>query len=309
MSKVKIFPVIAILGPTASGKSSLALKVAKKFGCEIVNCDSRQVYKEMNIGTAKPGEKERQEIKHHLYDLITPDQKYSAGDYVNDASKTVKKISSHGHIPLLTGGTGFYFNAISQGLPKADKDPVIAKDLQKQYEAKGLKFLVQRLEKLDSQAYATIDLNNPRRVLRALEVILMTNKPFAENLPVKPLLNAVFLPVIVTRPRLTLHNRIEKRVEQMFQMGLEKEVANLFEKYGSQAPGLNSIGYAEWIDYFSNRKKINEVFNEIVINSRQYARRQEIWFRKRPGKPMHDLEKQIDYNKIFAEIENFLNNF
>jgi tRNA dimethylallyltransferase len=309
MSNSKLFPVIAILGPTASGKSSLALNIAKKFGCEIVNCDSRQIYKEMNIGTAKPGLNERQSVKHHLFDLITPDQKFSAGDYVSAAAKTIKEIDNSGNLPLLTGGTGFYYNAIAQGLPKADKDPKIARDLQAQLEAKGLNFLRHKLEKLDPQAYATIDLNNPRRVLRALEIILMTNRPFAENLPVKPLANAVFFPIIVTRPRPVLHHRIEKRVEQMFQAGLENEVANLFAKYGVQAPGLNSIGYAEWSGYFFKEKKLREVFNEIVINSRQYARRQEIWFRKRPGGPMHDLEQQISEEIIFNEIEKFLNNF
>ncbi|MGM0600375.1 MAG: tRNA (adenosine(37)-N6)-dimethylallyltransferase MiaA [Candidatus Rifleibacteriota bacterium] len=309
MDKRESFPVLAILGPTASGKSKLALKIAQKFGCEIINCDSRQIYKEMNIGTAKPGLEEQQLIKHHLFDLITPDRNFSAGDYVNVAVKAIKTIRESGNLPLLTGGTGFYYNAIANGLPKADKDPEIAKDLQSQLESEGFEFLQNRLKQLDPQAYSTIDLNNPRRVLRALEVILMTNRPFAENLPVKPLANAAFLPVIVTRPRSVLHYRIEKRVEQMFKAGLENEVSNLFDKYGSQAPGLNSIGYAEWSGFFSDDKKIDDVFNEIVINSRQYARRQEIWFRKRPGRPMNDLENQTGETEICTEIENFLNNF
>lgn len=305
MPAAQKFPVIAILGPTASGKSGLALALAREFNGAIVNCDSRQIYCGMNIGTAKPTASEKQQIEHYLFDLTTPDRAFSAGDYKLAAESTLRSLASQKKLAILTGGTGFYYSAIAEGLPPGASDPEIAAELQNLLAEQGLEALQKLLLELDPEAFASIDRQNSRRVLRALEIIKVTGKPFAQNVPHRSLPEAEFLPIVVTRPRAVLHSRIEIRVKEMFDLGLETEVKNLLETYGSEAPGLNSIGYSEWFEYFSGQKSRTEVFNEIVINSRQYAKRQETWFKKRPGAAMRDLEMKETFPEIFAEVRNF----
>lgn len=309
MAFIEKLPVIAVLGPTASGKSSLAINIALKFDGEIVNCDSRQIYQEMNIGTAKPTYEEQKLVKHHLFDLIKPSEKFSAGDYLNAARKVIREINQRGKTPVLAGGTGFYYSAISEGLPPTDSDPEISARLHEILETQGLEALKSMLEELDSEALDLIDVNNSRRVLRALEVVMITQKPFSQNKPVSPLPEAEFFPIVVSRPRKVLHQRIEERVRQMIEQGLERETKALLQKYGPKAPGLNSIGYSEWFDFFSNEKSIEQVIEEIIINSRQYAKRQETWFRKRPGTQMHNLEDAQTSESIFSLVNDFLKKF
>ena len=306
MKESQNIKVIAVLGPTASGKSTLAMNIARKFGGVILNCDSRQIYREMDIGTAKPTENERKQVEHHLFDLINPDETFSAGDYQALAARSIRNLSEQKKLCVLTGGTGFYYNAIADGLPATSSDPETVKQLQQQLQEKGLEFLRQRLLEIDPQAYNNIDLNNSRRVMRAIEVVLITGRPFSENLPQKPLPEADFLPIVVTRPRNILHSRIEIRIKEMFDLGLENEVRLLIEKFGRNAPGLDSIGYCEWFSYFDGHRKRPEVFEEILINSRQYAKRQETWFKKRPGTPMFDLEKTDSEEKILSQVKSFL---
>lgn len=309
MNQDKSIPVLAIIGPTASGKSSLALKVAQQFDCEIVNCDSRQIYQGMNIGTAKPTQEEQQTVPHHLYDLILPSMDFSAGDYKLKAAETIRQIHSSSKIPLLTGGTGFYYSAISEGLPPTSGNEKIANGLQKKFKEFGIEGLQKALAEIDPEAYASIDLNNPRRLLRALEIVLTTGKPFSQNKPVSSLPEAEFFPIVVTRPRESLHERIEARVLKMLKDGLEKEVTDLFEKFSPNSPGLNSIGYAEWRGYLLRKKELSKVKDEIIINSRQYAKRQETWFKKRPGKELINLEAEKSMQNIFSQVEAFLKNF
>ncbi len=302
-------PIIAVLGPTASGKSSLALELAREFSGVIVNCDSRQIYRGMDIGTAKPSAADQQEIAHHLFDLVDPDQNFSAGEYKDLAVETIIEVAKSGKLAVLTGGTGFYYSAIAEGLPPTAGDPAVATELNELLQQKGLEYLQQELLRLDPQAYSRIDLKNSRRVLRAIEVVKITGRPFAENVAHAPLPQGVFFPVVVTRPREVLHSRIEIRVKEMFDQGLEHEVSKLSQRYGFTAPGLDSIGYAEWAGFFKGEKSKSDVFSEIVINSRQYAKRQETWFKKRPGSPMHDLERTAIREEIFSEVQKFLSSF
>ncbi|HEY9071735.1 MAG TPA: tRNA (adenosine(37)-N6)-dimethylallyltransferase MiaA, partial [Candidatus Ozemobacteraceae bacterium] len=167
-------PLIALLGPTACGKSALALDLARRFGLEIVNCDSRQIYREMEIGTAKPGPAERAAVPHHLFDLVTPDRRFSAGDYLREATACCERLWARGAVPLITGGTGFYYDALTGGLPRATGDPGLQFRLQERLETEGLASLVEELGRLDPAGAAAIDRQNPRRVLRALELVLAT---------------------------------------------------------------------------------------------------------------------------------------
>ncbi len=303
------WPVLAVLGPTASGKTSLALHIAGKFDCEVVNCDSRQIYSEMRIGTACPTPEELNFASHHLYNFLSPAETFSAADFAAAAASCIRGIWSRGKTPLLTGGTGFYYAAVSKGLGDAGHDPHRAEQLRNMFEERGLAHMVEMLNRLDPSAAGTVDLNNPRRVLRAIEIVESTGQPFTKNLPQPLLVEAEFLPVVVTRPRAILHAAIEHRVNQMLIDGLESEVRQLIEKYGQSAGGLNSIGYQEWFEYFSGKISVKAVKEQIIINTRQYAKRQETWFRRRPGVEATDLNDQKQCAAIFPQIAAFLGKF
>lgn len=297
--------IIAILGSTASGKTSVALKVAQKLDGVIINCDSRQIYKNMLIGTASPSEKEKSLIEHRLFNFLSPEKQYNAADYAKAAANAIKEIWNKNKFPILTGGTGFYYSAISEGLGEAGSNKELANELQKDLETLGLEHMVERLKKLDFEASVKIDTSNPRRVLRALEVVLTTGKAFSQNEQKALLSEGIFLPIVVSRPREILHGRIEARVDQMLQSNLESEVINIIEKYGRKAPGLASIGYREWFDYFDGKISKTELRQLIIIHTRQYAKRQETWFRKKPGVPFIDLEDIRGLEDIFDKIKGF----
>jgi len=306
MSAQQKKPILAVLGPTASGKTSLALELAERHGCEIVNCDSRQIYRGMSIGTAHPTPDEMQRAPHHLFSIVLPDNAFSAADYAEMAITTIRDIWRRGRVPLLAGGTGFYYDTLEQGLGPAGNDPQLAEQLREDFEKTGLAAMLERLQTLDPAASSQIDANNPRRVLRAIEIITTTGRPLAENTRVSPLPEAAFMPVVVTRPRVMLHENIGRRVEKMLKEGLESEVRGLVERYGRQAPGLNSIGYREWFDFFDGKSSLAGVCEAIIIHTRQYAKRQETWFRRRPGPPIYDLAEADTRAAIFKNVAEFL---
>jgi tRNA dimethylallyltransferase len=309
MTTATFKPVVAVLGPTASGKTSLALDLAQRFGGEIVNCDSRQIYRQMQIGTAKPNSDEMKLIPHHLFDLVNPDQSFSAAEYVVAARKAIEEIWQRKRIPILSGGTGFYYAVASEGIGEAGHDEKTATELNQQLEKHGLDFMVKKLLALDPNAAVLIDTRNPRRVLRAIEIVCKSGRPLAENKPAPPIPQACFMPVVVTRPREQLQKNIATRVDQMIAAGLENEVRQLIADYGPGASGLNSIGYHEWLDYLTGQKSLAEVREQIIIHTRQYAKRQETWFRKRPGVAGIDISKPENISRIFVQTAAFLENF
>ncbi|HOY66761.1 MAG TPA: tRNA (adenosine(37)-N6)-dimethylallyltransferase MiaA [Candidatus Ozemobacteraceae bacterium] len=296
-------PLIAVLGPTACGKSALALDLARRFGLEIVNCDSRQIYREMEIGTAKPTPDERAAAPHHLYDLVTPDRRFSAGDYLREATACCERLWARGAVPLVTGGTGFYYDALTAGLPRESGDPALQLRLQERLDVEGLSSLLSELDRLDPAGAATIDRQNPRRVLRALELVLATGRSLAEIWQRQGALEADLLCVSVTLERERLHARITARVDAMLAAGLADEAHELLRRYGADAPGLQSIGYAEWAVPGASVAEIREA---IIQHTRQYAKRQETWFRKRPGIPADDLGHPQTPARIRERIETFL---
>ncbi len=293
--------VLAILGPTASGKTSVAIEIAKKNNGVIINCDSRQIYKEMLIGTASPSDEEKEEVPHKLFNFLSPQLQFNASDYAKAASEAIKETWAESKLPILVGGTGFYYSAISEGLGEAGSDSDLANQLQRELDQKGLSYMVEKLGKLDSEATNTIDVNNSRRVLRAIEIVISTGKPFSENKPVSLLPEAVFHPVVVSRTRELLHERIALRVKQMFEEGLENEVKHIIEKYGINAAAISSIGYREWLEFFEGKINLDEVKELILIHTRQYAKRQETWFRKKPGVPIIYLD-DINEKDVISQI-------
>lgn len=298
-----------MLGPTASGKTALAVEIASRSGCEIVNCDSRQVYLDMQIGTASPTPQERQQAAHHLFNFLSPSLTFSAADYVSAAAEAIREIWKAGKIPMLVGGTGFYYAALSEGLGEAGHDEDRAAELSRIAEQSGHAHMVEMLLRLDPGAAAAVDTNNLRRVLRAIEIVERTSRPFCENVPVPVLPEAEFFPLVVTRARPILHACIEGRIDRMIADGLENEARSLIARYGRDAGGLSAIGYREWLAYFDGMATIDSVRNAIIIHTRQYAKRQETWFRRRPGVPPVDIDSPEEHSAIFRKTAAFLEKF
>lgn len=293
--------IIVIVGPTASGKSSLALKVAKKFNGEIISADSRQIYRGMDIGTAKPiaddnssGESKTHSLKfkkndgyfssgirHYLIDIREPDQEYSVGQYKKDAIKVINRIIKSGKLPILVGGTGLYIDAVVKNLkfPKVKGDKKLRAQLEEEIKRHGLNCLFQKLLNLDPEAANFVDPKNPRRVIRALEVALVSKKPFStQRKKGEPLYDALQIGISVP-PRL-LKERIRKRVNQMIKAGLEEEVKSLVEKYGLDCKTLETIDYREIVSYLQGKISLNEAIGQINKNTWRYAKRQMTWFKK-----------------------------
>lgn len=299
-------PLIAILGPTAVGKSDLAVEICRRFDGDLFNADSRQVYREMEIGTAKPSPAERALVPHRLFDLVTPDQAFSAGDYERLGRQELEQTWKSGRIPVLCGGTGFYFEALVHGLPETHVDPELRVSLEERFHQEGLPGLIDELRRLDPVGAETIDLVNPRRVIRALEIVLLSGKTLHEARSGRNPLVADLFPIVGTIPREQLAERISRRVAAMISRGLQAEVETLIKRYGWIAPGMQTIGYSEWKPFFEGSATANQVAEEISLRTRQYAKRQETWFRRRPGCPVRDISSAEQITGMWRDLEFFL---
>ncbi len=265
--------IIVILGPTASGKSELAVKLAKRFNGEVVSADSRQIYRGMDIGTGKIAKKEMKGVPHHLLDIASPKTRFTVVQYRKLAIKTIYRILKKKKTPILCGGTGFYIQAVIDGIVIPEVKPDWR--LRSKLNQLSIKELFKRLKKLDPSRAKTIDKKNKRRLIRALEIVIKTRKP-VPSLKKKPLPYPVLM---VGIEKDGLKNRITKRAEKMFKAGLEKEVKNLVKKY-NWPPSFQTIGYQEWRDYFNgkiNKEKLREL---IITHTIQYAKRQMTWFKR-----------------------------
>jgi tRNA dimethylallyltransferase len=273
--KLSSAKLIVILGPTASGKSDLAVKIAKKFNAEIISADSRQIYKGMDIGTGKITKKEMRGIPHYLLDVASPKKRFSVIEYRKLAIKAINKIFRKRKIPILCGGTGFYIQAVVDGIiiPEVRPDWKLRKKLEK----KSVEELYQILKKLDPQRAETIDNKNKRRLIRALEIIIKTKKAVPQ-LKKNPLPYPILI-IGIKKSKQELKKIIKKRVEKMFKIGLEKEVKNLVKKHG-WIPPFQTIGYQEWKDFFERKINKEEVKQLITQRTAQFAKRQITWFKK-----------------------------
>lgn len=289
--------LIVILGPTGSGKSDLAIKLAKQFNGQIISADSRQVYKEMNIGTAKVTKREMAGIVHYLIDIIRPNQEFTLAQFKDKAVKAIKQTQSNNQLPFLVGGTGLYIQSIVDNLQIPEVKP--DKKLRNQLAKKTNQQLYNQLKKLDPQALKVIDLNNQRRIIRALEVCLITKKPFSQLKQRGPALFDL-LQIGIKLNQKVFEQKIDQRTNQMIKAGLIKEVKDLIKKYGNKPYSLNSIGYQEIIPYLENKITLDQAKQLIKLHTLQYARRQTTWFKR---------DKRIKWVKSYSQAAKLVKNF
>jgi tRNA dimethylallyltransferase len=294
--------IIAIVGPTASGKTALGIALAQKYHGEIVSADSRQVYRGMDIGTAKPPLAERGTVPHYLFDIRNPDEEYTVADYKQDAVAAINDILRLGKLPILAGGTGLYVDAVIDNLdiPKIKADPELRAKIEKDIAENGLAAVFKTLVDRDPEAAYIVDPKNPRRVVRALEVAILTGEPFtAQRKKNKPLYDA--LKIGIDPPVEVLRKRIDLRVEIMLQDGLVNEVETLVKKYGAACAAFDAIGYREIMGYLGGKMSLEQAADIMKQDTWHYAKRQMTWFKK--DKNVRWIARPEEAERI---AENFL---
>ena len=274
-------PLIALVGPTAVGKTELSIRLGEALDAEIVSADSRQVYRGMDIGTAKATARERARLPHHLLDIVDPDQSLSLARFQELAMAAIEGIHARGRVPFLVGGTGQYVMAVVEGwrVPRVPPDQELRKELYLVAEQDGQEALHRRLEQVDPVAAGRIDPRNVRRVVRALEVCLVTGRPISELQGKSPPPFRTFL-LGLSAPRELLYKRIDQRIDRMLAAGLEAEVRGLVDKgYGFDLPSLSGVGYVQFAAYFRGETSLEEAVSEIRRATRRLVRQQSNWFR------------------------------
>lgn len=294
--------IIAIVGPTAVGKSKMAVLLAKKFDGEIISADSIQLYKDLNIGSAKVTKKEMEGVKHYGIDIALPITQLTAFDFVQNAKGWIQEISKKNKLPIIVGGTALYVKALLENYNLgATRDEKLRENLKKEYEQKGLQFMAEKLKKTDSNLADKTDLSNPVRVLRALEIALSNSEKSKQESEFDYKLFALNV------ERELLYKRINFRVDQMFEEGLEGEVQNILAKYGENAPAFKAIGYKEFLPYFKKEISKDDLILQIKQHSRNYAKRQLTFIRGMSNVQFVDVQNfDQACKKIEKEIENWL---
>lgn len=292
--------VIFIVGPTASGKSDMAMSIAKTFDCEIISCDSMQIYKGLNIGTAKESEENRQKVKHYLIDVVNFDEEFSVAQFQKLAFEAMDEIWQKGKTPLIVGGTGLYVESLLKPLSfsNTDKDPAIREQLKNDLEKYGAVELFRRLSEVDSETAKKLSVNDTKRVIRALEIFYKTGKPKSQLQDETQKPNFDYLMIALDMDRALLYERINKRVDNMIMKGLVQEAMSV-DNFGYQS--MQAIGYKEFKDY--NGFNLFEVTEKIKKNTRNYAKRQLTWFRRYKEANWINAFDELTASKL---VENFL---
>lgn len=297
--------VLAIVGPTASGKSKLSLIVAEKLNGEIISADSRQVYKYMDIGTDKPSQDDRKRIKHYFIDELNPNEEFNAGVFGEKAREIIKDIFSRGKVPIVVGGSGLYIKSLVDGFfegPGADWE--LREILYRKANELGKEVLYEELKRVDPISAGKIHPNNLKRVIRALEVYYITKKPISQlQQIVKPKIDFKTVQIGLKWDRMKLYKRIEERVDEMIQAGLIEEVKRLRELgYDKNLNSLQTVGYKEVFDYLDGLISYDEMIRLIKRNSRRYAKRQLIWFRQDKRIIWLDVDEDTDFGGLAEKV-------
>ena len=303
MTKSKL---IILAGPTASGKTSVSIELAKRLGGEIISADSMQVYKNMDVGTAKISVEEMQGVKHHLIDVLDPKEDFNIVKFQNMVKCSIEEIVKNGHIPILVGGTGFYIQSIIYDIDfnNEDDNSSVRKKLEEEYDTFGADFMYEKLKKIDSVSAQTIHKNNKKRIIRAIEYFLINNEPISSHNEVQRKKKSPYdyRFFVLNPPRDILYERINKRVDIMVENGLVDEVKKLREMGLSMANiSMQGIGYKEIIEYLDGEVSLETAIENIKQNTRHMAKRQVTWFKREKGVIYVDPflfesnEKIVDY--------------
>lgn len=300
--------VLAIVGPTAVGKTALAIDLAQKFNGEIISGDSMQVYRHLDIGTAKATPAEQAQATHHLIDVKDVDQQFTVAQFVAAAQKLIPAITARGHLPIIAGGTGFYLQALFDGLKlgaEAPGDPAVRDRFRAIAQEKGAEYLWQQLEAKDPQAAAKIPVTNIRRTVRALEVIAVTGQLFSHQENGGPQYDELYL--ALNTDRNLLYDRINQRVDLMAQGGLLDEVRWLASQGGTDLPAATGIGYRELLPVLDQPDRIPAAIDQVKQDSRHYAKRQLTWFRNQTTATWYDLVQHPEQRTtIEAQVSDWL---
>lgn len=301
--------LIIIAGPTGVGKTELSIMLAQKLNGEIISCDSMQIYKHMDIGSAKISKEEMNGIPHHMIDIVSPDEEYSVSEYMNSVKEIIDDISSRGKMPILVGGTGLYVNSIicNMNFTESKKDEDYRRYLNDLAETHGNQHIHEILKECDIKSYNNIHYNNRKRVIRALEVYKLTGKPFSEYSSGDEYYECEYdlFYYVLNMSRERLYDRINRRVDIMMEKGLVEEVKNLKDMgMTSDMQSMKGIGYKEILYYLDNKISLNEAVEMIKQGSRNYAKRQITWFKKDPRAEFIDKDKYKDDKEILDKVLN-----
>ena len=299
--------VIVICGPTASGKTALSIELAEKVNGEIVSCDSMQIYKEMDIGTAKPTVEEMQGIKHYMIGIISPNERYSVADYKKDAKKAIREILNKGKVPIVVGGTGLYIDSLIYEIEYQDIefDKEYREYLEKEVKEKGLEELYNVAKEIDPEAIEKISKNDKKRILRILEIYHATgeNKTEQERKSRQKEVEYDYKVYALNMDREKLYDRINKRVDKMIEEGLIQEVEKIYKKYNDFPTAMQGLGYKEVVEYLEGKLTKEEMIEKIKQETRRYAKRQLTWFRKNKQTIWLDVGKNTIQNNIEIILE------
>lgn len=301
--------VIIICGPTASGKTALSIELAKQIDGEIVSADSMQIYKDMDIGSAKPSVEEMQGIKHYMLDFVSPEERYNVADYKEEAINAIQEILKKGKVPIVVGGTGLYVDSLIYGIeyPKMEFDEEYRKELEKRAEVEGLEKLYEEAQKIDPEAMKIISTNDRKRIIRVLEIYKSTGKTKTQQ-EIESRKNEVpydYKVFAINMDRELLYDRINRRVDIMIEQGLVEEVKSITEKYNNYPTAMQALGYKEIKEYLDGFLTKEEAIEKVKQETRRYAKRQLTWFRKNKDTVWLDgvNDRQDNINVILEEIE------
>ena len=311
---MKKIPVIAVVGPTASGKTSLSIEIAKHFSGQVVSADSMQIYEKMNIATAKPTDDEMQGIKHHLIGFQPIDKKFSVAEYVTLGKECIEKIHNQGDLPVVAGGTGLYVDSLLQNIQfsKEENNTEIREELTEIFDSKGAEFMLEFLREIDPQTAEKLHLNDKSRIIRALEIYKATGKTMTEQKILSREEESPFDVLYIGinyRDRNVLYERINRRVDIMMENGLLEEAKD-FYNIPADKTACQAIGYKELAPYFNGEKTLEDCLESLKIETRHYAKRQLTWFRKNENINWiypDDYENSEDiYKSVFEIVDKFL---
>jgi len=301
--------IVVIVGPTASGKSKVALELAERFDGEIINADSMQVYRYMDIGTAKPSAVDRERVRHHLIDIRDPDEDFDAARFQEEASKAILDIVNRGHVPIVVGGTGLYIKALTEGIfdaPGSDKE--LREKLRKEAEVSGLSALYNKLSEVDPESAGRIDPRNTHRIIRALEIFYLTGIPISQHQKSHAFSERPYdcLKIGLSVERETLYKRIDDRVDNMVKEGLVEEVSHIIAMgYRPETKAMHALGYSQICNYLEGRYSLDEAVSLIKKETRHYAKRQMTWFRRDDEITWFNTKEDDCLERIFGKVRGF----